>query len=778
MGSLVRRNNSRILIAVAVFVLFGLLSPPAWAGSNIEGRKIQLLELLGLDGADPAVVKAAQEAHTLYGVDVVPGQDAMSVILKLSEAPDYKMRFDENKKRLVVDLSNTINLSPSPLQSLSVDDPIMRVRNSQYQVNPMLVSRVVLDLKDAEQPGVAVDGSNIVITTSRGQSETEVAAPKTQNMPSGEVIAVPAVAVDTASPKMDSTFSHAEVSSVPAAEMKHAQPAAAKPVAVQEPPAEEIVLISQAVSTAEPKAEQQMEEPAASEAPGETAPEEAVASETPENTAPEEPAAKDAIAELIQETAPAESVQEETQPAKEAAASEVTIEPQVQMIEVPVKIEPKPKAPAPEAKPASESQLGAAGSPRASDEVSTRDDLVTLSFRDADLSAVLDILARKGDLNILAGKDVRGTVTVRLVDVPFDVALNAVLNVNGYGYIKTDNIVRVLPLKELGSPVETKTETFMLSYAEAKKAKTTLKSLLSANGTIETDDRTNMLIVTDVPAKVEEVRNLIPQIDRRVQQVLIEVLILDSALRDSTDLGITWNLTDANDSVPGPEGNDSFGVILPKPIGGLDVNVGTLLDGTQLNVLVQALSENTDSRILANPKILTVDNESASIEIVEEFPYNDVTQTSSGGQLSNITFKEIGTKLEVKPQVTHDEHVILWISPEQNSLAGETITGVPIVDTRRAETTLVVRNHQTVVLGGLRENRRMKNLNKVPFLGDLPGVKYAFRNVSSSDQDTELLVFLTVHIVESPPLLASDEIKFDELANMPRKTSVEMDLVR
>jgi type IV pilus assembly protein PilQ len=155
-----------------------------------------------------------------------------------------------------------------------------------------------------------------------------------------------------------------------------------------------------------------------------------------------------------------------------------------------------------------------------------------------------------------------------------------------------------------------------------------------------------------------------------------------------------------------------------------------------------------------------------------------VTQTSSGGQLSNITFKEIGTKLDVKPQITHDQHVILWIEPEQNSIAGETITGVPIVDTRKAETTLIVRNHQTVVLGGLRENRKIKSMAKVPFLGDLPGVKYAFRSVASNDRDTELLVFLTVHIVESPPLLAREEINFDELANMPRKPYTSIDLVR
>jgi type IV pilus assembly protein PilQ len=233
--------------------------------------------------------------------------------------------------------------------------------------------------------------------------------------------------------------------------------------------------------------------------------------------------------------------------------------------------------------------------------------------------------------------------------------------------------------------------------------------------------------------------------------------------------------------VPGGTLEDGIGANMPftGTLGaGFQLAVGTMINDYQLSAVINALVETTDSRILANPKILTVDNESASIEIISEFPYNDVTQTSSGGQLSNITFKEIGTKLEVKPQITQDDHVILWIEPEQNSIAGETITGVPIVDTRRAETTLIVQNHQTIVLGGLRENRKTKSMSKVPFLGDLPGLKYIFRSDNTSDEDTELLVFLTVHIVESPPLLASDEIKFDELANMPRKPSATIDLVR
>ena len=414
--------------------------------------------------------------------------------------------------------------------------------------------------------------------------------------------------------------------------------------------------------------------------------------------------------------------------------------------------------------------------------------LVTLIFRDANLNAVLDIIARKGDLNIIAGQNIKGKVTVRLVEVPLDVALNAILNVNGYGYVKTNNIVRILPLSEIGEQINTVTETFDLSYAQADDAKKTLQGFLSKNGGIEVDDRTNMVVVTDTPSSMDRIKKLIRKLDRRVKQVLIEVIILDSILLDNADLGVSWGLLNTRDNSrnskealrldeedPFP---DQFNVNLPVGADALNVVFGTLIDNIDLNVFIDAVVSDTDSRVLANPKILTVNNETAIIEIIQEFPYNDVTQTSSGGQLSNITFKEIGTKLEVKPQITHDDHVILWVAPEQNSIAGATVIGVPIVDTRKAETTLIVKNHETIVMGGLRENRNVNTLTKVPFLGDLPGVKYAFRSVQSDKQDTELLVFLTVHIVESAELQPGDRIKAEELANLPRRPNSTIELIR
>jgi type IV pilus assembly protein PilQ len=537
-----------------------------------------------------------------------------------------------------------------------------------------------------------------------------------------------------------------------------------EPVAVEPAPESAPIMLARAVTEPEPaKAAYVAEEPV-----------EAVVAEP-------EPAPimlAEAAAEPMEEMAGSEMVAMPEQPAEPIAVAEDYPSVAETIPAMPVVVEPEPAV---VSEPAPEGTVAVSKSP--SEQI-----LVTLTFRDADLNAVLEILARKGNLNILAGREVRGTVTVRLVDVPLDVALNAILNVNGYGYVMENNIVRIAPLSELGEIVNTVTETYTLSYASAQKAKDTLKSFLTSNGKIEIDERTNMLLITDTPTNMERIRALIPHIDRRVQQVLIEVLILDSVLTGEADLGISWNLVNdsdrsLNNNVPGGEGEssslaDQVGVNLPRNVQALNLVLGTVMGDFKLNTFIEAAVSDSDSKVLANPKILTLNNETATIEIIEEFPYNDVTQTSSGGELSNITFKEIGTKLEVKPQITHDGHVILYVAPEQNSIAATTATGVPVVDTRRAETTLIVRDHQTIVLGGLRENRRVKGVTKVPLLGDLPGVKYAFRSVESDKRDTELLVFITVHIVESPPLLPHEQIKSEELANLPRRLNTAIEIIR
>jgi len=933
MGSLSREKKFRFLLAsVAIILLVGLLSPPTAASNNVAEQKLHRLQVLGLDIEDPMIVRAASEAHALYSVDVVPSGDDINVVIQMSDVPKYETYVYDNKRRLVIDLYNTINITPTAEYSLGENDPIRMVRNAQYKVEPSIISRVVLDLEEQITPEIRIAGKNLIISTPMSAPEapvelpietlqpvtepvieevaalasatldseeaiSEIELPRETEVPS-EVVSVPAIEVETEIPEVETMVAQAAIEASPEIEMpaeevapmeigsttKEVEPAEVSLEIEVEPAADEpeeileVAMVSEDV-TAQEFAETEMEEIAAEEIKEameieeiETeAVEAAVEPEPIEVAEAEEVEAIEEAAEIVEIAEPevvevaetaveehaedieasepimlaaletetetveivetvevaevAEEISEETYLVEEIVEEEESDLP----IEAPIEAaglaeaEAAAKAlngmfdemmeadAADTAEPSPEDAMnmlgemfaGMAGMMKADapsvpgvtgitpavgagtpEKCAPEETLITLVFRDADLSAVLDIIARKGNLNILAGKDIRGKVTVRLVDVPLDVALDAILNVNGYGYIKTKNIIRILPLSELGETINTVTETFNLSYATASEAKETLQSFLSSNGNIEVDERTNMLIITESPGNMDRVRSLIPQIDRRVQQVLIEVVILDSVLLDDADFGVSWGLLNTQDRSPNTreeEGSafpDQINVTLPVGADALQVTFGTLLGDFDLNGFIDAVISDTDSRVLANPKVLTLNNEKATIEIVQEFPYNDVTQTSSGGQLSNITFKEIGTKLEVKPQITHDGHVILWIAPEQNSIAGTTGIGVPIVDTRKAETTLILKDHQTIVMGGLRENRNVNTLTKVPFLGDLPGVKYAFRNVQSDKQDSELLVFITVHIVESPVLLPEEKLKAEELANLPRHPNSTIELIR
>jgi type IV pilus secretin PilQ/predicted competence protein len=755
MGSLVRIGRSGFLLAAAVIVvLAGLLLPLRSATANVNEQKLRLLESLGLDGSDPTVARAAREAQTLYGVEVAPSGSGVRAVIRLSGLPTYRSYFFDENRKLVIDLQNTVDLTSEVRYEQGASGPVRALRTSQFKVNPTIVARVVVELKEGATSRILSEGSNLVVVVTARESAAAV-KPVEAPVQADEVISVPSVHVNTETPEADRVISYAE----------GYRSAPAYVFAVDEKYTNAVV------------------EPETSTAPGPTAGTAGAIEAQESQPSATSPTAEPLVAmPLVDEPRPV-VVAMATQAAEQPMIAQANVagtngyaEKSAHLAqELAEQSEQEADVPAESAA----SGLAAPVEEEAPQGIVSTDKHVTLIFRDADLSAVLDILARQGNLNILAGNDVRGTVTVRLVDVPLEIALNAILNVNGFGFVKTNNIVRILPLSKLGGDVQTVTETFVLSYAEATKAKTTLQKFLTPAGSMEVDERTNMLIVTDIPGNMERIHALIPQMDKRVRQVLIEVLILDSVLRDASDLGIQWSVFNTDDNSPhSTNGDDSIDVTLPIANQAIKVSFGTLMGDIKLDAIVQALVENRNSKVLANPKVLTLNNETASIEIVREFPYDDVTQTSSGGQLSNITFKEVGTKLEVKPQITHDDHVILHIKPEQNFVVGETQAGVPIVDTRRAETTLIVRNDQTIVLGGLRQTDNARTTTKVPFFGDLPVAKYAFRNVDSTKADTELLVFITVHIVESPPLLASEKIKFDELANLPRKPSATIDLVR
>lgn len=868
-------------VIVSLAIAGGAFAGPAGA-DDVASRKLALVERFGLNPDDPLVLASVEEANAVVGVDVQEDLDGITIAVDYLGQPEHRAAIFEGRRRYVLDLFDTLNLSDDGPWDLGPDSPVRAARHSQFQIQPDYISRIVCDLAPGVSPELREEPGRLVIYVPYAdQADTTLvaaapasAAPAAPAAPDEPLVMEPmqveavdqsdfAVAEDAApaepaaadapatdtDPERTPWWLKAEDAEAPAAQEPAPEPAAAPAAPAPEAKEDLVKVVTDAMS--EPTS---LDEPAMEEAPAEPA--EPAVAEPVEDAAPAapaavaeapaaEPVAEETLPAWLQDAPPAEPVDvamaepveeplmEEVSPAAEQAEEPARVEVE-ETIETPSMMEVKPPAPKPMdqpvvveepeepgpmveppplvqeptlPKPAPTKSMGEQpiasalkGGPGLSASTTSPEALdqrVTLTFRDADLNAVLDIVARKAGINVLAGRDVSGTVTVRLVDVPLDIALDAILNVNGYGYIKTNNIYRIVPLSQIGGDeVETVTEAFELSYADASDVEDTLSSFLTRNGSIQADKRTNMLIVTDVPQAVQRIANLIPQIDRRVQQVLIEVVILDSVLSDGSDLGVQWHAFDKDDNSPGAVGSrtfpfvnggtkskagavstlatslqDGFGINLPSaaPGVGIGVRFGTLLGDFNVSAFVEASVSNSNARVLANPKLLTLDNTTANIDIIEEIPFQDITQTSSGGQLSNISFKEVGTKLEVTPQITNDGYCILEIAPEQSSRIGDTVTGVPIVATRRAQTTLLVQDHQTVVLGGLRISSKTLTRTKVPGLGDVPAVKLLFRSTSKNDSDTEILVFLTIHIVESPTIRPHERLVYEELANMPRQ---------
>jgi general secretion pathway protein D len=198
------------------------------------------------------------------------------------------------------------------------------------------------------------------------------------------------------------------------------------------------------------------------------------------------------------------------------------------------------------------------------------------------------------------------------------------------------------------------------------------------------------------------------------------------------------------------------------------IRFGWLNENIDVDLMLKAQAENIDAKLLANPRVLVLDNEKASIKIISEIPYQELTESALGGSIGTTAFREVGVELEVTPHLTREDIVRLRLKPKFSVVTGEvTVAGVgvsypqPVVDRREADTTLLIRNGQTVVLGGLRKKEVTKQINKVPLLGDLPLVGLLFRFTGEDTVTSELVVFITPRIVEQPVMTETEQTQFE-----------------
>jgi len=431
---------------------------------------------------------------------------------------------------------------------------------------------------------------------------------------------------------------------------------------------------------------------------------------------------------------------------------------------------------------------------------------LSLNFQNIEVRALLQVIADFTNFNVVTSDTVTGNVTLRLKDVPWDQALDIILQAKNLGLRKSGNVILIAPKDELNAKEKieleakqqisalepVRTQSFQLNYAKAEdvaKGLTgqssagggTASRILSARGSVVFETRTNQLFVSDIPSKLEEVQALIAKIDIAVRQVLIESRIVIADETFGRSLGVRLGAVDLRGVRGGVPGYSVGGGDTRVSVGGNMNAVGaqTLQTGTSnvtfadtqfvnlpatgqngfdpatfalslfgaasnrfLNLEISALEADGKGKVVSSPRVITADQQKALIEQGEELPYQ--VATSSGA--TSLQFRKANLKLEVTPQITPEGNVILDVDITKDSVGRATTAGFAI-NTKHVKTQVLVENGGTVVIGGIFESNDREDITKVPFLGDIPYLGYLFKTRNTSSSKTELLIFLTPKVV-------------------------------
>ncbi|MBX3259612.1 MAG: type IV pilus secretin PilQ [Labilithrix sp.] len=420
---------------------------------------------------------------------------------------------------------------------------------------------------------------------------------------------------------------------------------------------------------------------------------------------------------------------------------------------------------------------------------------IDLDLKDADIHNILRLLADVGRVNIVTADDVSGNVTIRMRNVPWDQALDVVLQAKGLGMVRSGNLIRVAPLATLQkerelrlaaakqeyelTPLETR--LIPVSYAQAEELQARAKDLLSPRGSIAVDERTNVLIARDISGNLNNIEELVRSLDTQTPQVLVEARIVEATSRYVRDIGIQWGgdvtfseatgnptgiafpsritsaggnydqqtnsrgLSPFQQNVPQP----NFAVNLPAATGtgqggALGFSLGSIDNNLNIGLRLSAAEASGLLRIVSSPRILTLDNRDARISQGTLIPFAQIS-----AQGVQTTFQEAKLQLLVRPHVTADGSVAMHVKinrdePDFNQTSPR---GDPTILKREAETDLLVMDGHTAVIGGIFTRNTGRNLDQVPFFGDIPILGVLFQRRRASDTRNELVIFITPRIV-------------------------------
>jgi type IV pilus assembly protein PilQ len=429
---------------------------------------------------------------------------------------------------------------------------------------------------------------------------------------------------------------------------------------------------------------------------------------------------------------------------------------------------------------------------------------LSLNFQNIEVRSLLQVIADFTNFNIITSDSVSGGVTLRLQDVPWDQALDIILQAKGLGLRKTGNVIWIAPKEEIIAKekleLESKaavlnlepvrTQSFQMNYAKAEDIARQLTGAgggekssgraLSPRGSATADPRTNQLFVTDVASRLEQVMQLLQKLDVAVRQVMIEVRIVEANDTFGKSLGVKFGATDLRANKGGDGGYqlsgdnriafgtsysdavatsgaggtvNTSGNFVNMPAIGMGMgNVATFgvsifnaVANRFLNLEISALEADSKGRVVSSPRVVTADGKKASIKQGEQIPY----QTCPAGGTTGCTtaFKDANLRLEVTPQITPEGTVIMDLDVSKDVKGAETLNAGPAIDVKNIVTQVLVDNGGTVVIGGIFELQEQSDEAKVPWFGDLPGVGNLFKNKSRTQNKKELLVFVTPRII-------------------------------
>ncbi len=417
---------------------------------------------------------------------------------------------------------------------------------------------------------------------------------------------------------------------------------------------------------------------------------------------------------------------------------------------------------------------------------------VSLDFKEADILNVLRVLSLKSGVNIVAGPEVQGIVTIRLQDVPWQKALEVVLRTYGYIYEREGNIIRVTTKENL-STEELLTETFVLNYTTAAEVESAIKEILSERGRVKSVPRTNTVIVTDIPTNLYKISEVIKSLDKSTPQVYIDAKIISTELGQNETLGVDWNTTGKitgsarpvtfpftapgrdvqanplNNQIlshfyPGPaavpsDDRNSAPVARPTNASPTAFSFGTL-SFTDFSALMTFLRQKSNTKIISNPRIVVLNHQTAKVQVGEQIPIPtfERNETSGSFNITGFNYRDVGIVLNVTPHINNSSEILVEVKPEVSSKGDDVDFGgsgfkAPSFNATVAQTQVLIRDTETIAIGGLSRDAKKVAEDSIPGLSKIPLIGRIFRSHTmesgSPNQRKETLFFITVTIVDT-----------------------------